>query len=374
MHKISYATALALLLSGNAQATEFQTEKVRVSAQIVATGLSNPWGMDFMPDGRMIVTERTGSMKIVDKDGKATSVKNVPKVFARGQGGLLDVALAQDFAQSGLVYMTYSEPQQGGSGTALARATLVQEGNDFALRDPKVLLRSSKPGQTTRHYGSRIVLAPDGSIFVTTGDRGEAERAQDMFDESGAVLRVNQDGSIPAGNPYEDGAKGAPSIWSKGHRNIQGATFDSVTNGLLTIEHGAKGGDELNRPEAGKNYGWPVISYGVDYSGAKIGKGSEAQGYEQPVYYWDPSIAPSGLVSYSGDEFPEWRGDLLLGSLKFGLLVRLDRDESGEIVSEERILDNAFGRIRDVGVAPDGSIFLLTDESDGALIRITRAD
>jgi glucose/arabinose dehydrogenase len=195
-----------------------------------------------------------------------------------------------------------------------------------------------------------------------------------MQDSAGAVLRINPDGSIPADNPSPDGAKSLPQIWSKGHRNVQGAILDPVTQSLLTVEHGAKGGDELNRPQAGRNYGWPVISYGRHYSGFKIGKGTEAEGYEQPLYYWDPSIAPSGLASYQGDMFPEWKGDLLVGSLKFTLLVRLDRDEAGRIIGEERMLGNAFGSIRDVNVAPDGAVWLLTDESDGSIIRLSRPD
>lgn len=367
-------TALAIILASNAYADEFKTQKVTIEAEVINDDLKNPWGMDFLPDGRIIVTERAGTMRIIDKDGDDERIDGVPEVVARGQGGLLDVALSPDFAQSKALYFTFVEPKDGKFGTALARATLSENGDDFALTDTKVLLRMSKPGTTTRHFGSRIVFAPDGSLFLTTGDRGQGQRSQDMFDESGAVLRVNADGSIPTDNPYADGSKGAPSIWSKGHRNIQGAAFDPLTNGLITVEHGAKGGDEVNQPEAGKNYGWPVISYGVGYSGKKLGVGTEAAGYEQPVYYWDPSIAPSGMVSYTGKMFPEWEGDLLVGSLKFGLLVRLERDETGKIVGEERMLDKEFGRIRDVNLATDGSIWLLTDERDGELIRLSRAD
>ncbi|MCO5065170.1 MAG: PQQ-dependent sugar dehydrogenase [Rhizobiaceae bacterium] len=369
---LALSSALVPFTAANAQ--EFDTQKVRIDAHVVADGLKNPWGMDFLPDGRIIVTERGGTMQIIGKDGKATPVSGLPKILARGQAGLLDVALAPDFEQSRALYFTFVEPKKNLWGTAIARAILSESKGVYALNDVNVLLRMSKPATTNRHFGSRIVFAPDGSIFLTTGDRGQGERAQDMFDESGAVLHINADGSIPQDNPYADGSKGAPSIWSKGHRNIQGATFDPLTGALLTVEHGAKGGDELNRPEAGKNYGWPVISYGVDYSGEKLGIGTEAPGYEQPLYYWDPSIAPSGMVSYSGAMFPEWNGDLLVGSLKFGLLVRLDRDETGKVVGEERMLEGAFGRIRDVNLAPDGSLYLLTDERDGALIRISRAD
>lgn len=372
--KFAFPTLFASALAFHAAASEIGSEKVKINADIIADGLANPWGMDFLPDGSVIVTERGGAMRIIDKAGKSHAIAAVPKVFVRGQGGLLDVAVAPDFADSKMIYLTYVEPRKRQWGTVLSTAKLVEEKGHYSLAEKQVLLRMSKPGTTNRHFGSRIVIAPDGTIFFTTGDRGQGERAQDMFDESGAVVHVNADGTIPAANPFADGKNGAPAIWSKGHRNIQGATFDPLTKSLLTVEHGAKGGDELNHPEAGKNYGWPVISYGVDYSGKKLGVGTEAPGYEQPQYYWDPSIAPSGLVSYQGNMFPEWNGDLLVGSLKFGELVRLDRDETGKIVGEERMLNNKFGRIRDVNLAPDGSIWLLTDEVDGALIRISRAD
>jgi len=232
----------------------------------------------------------------------------------------------------------------------------------------------AKKTNITRHFGSRLVFAPDGTLFVTTGDRGERNRAQHMRDHAGAIIRINADGSIPADNPSPDGAKTLPEIWSKGHRNPQGAAWDPVLGGLITVEHGDRGGDEVNQPQAGKNYGWPVISFGVTYAGRKIGVGTDEPGYEQPLHYWDPSIAPSGLASYQGEMFPEWKGDLILGSLKFALVSRLDRDESGNILGEERMLEGEFGRIRDINVAPDGSIWLLTDERDGQIIRLSRAD
>ena len=369
---------VALLLSAAAPAAadtqSFDTQVVKLNAEIITDGLQNPWGLDFLPNSEAIVTERPGRIRILTKDGLSQPIAGVPKVSARGQGGLLDIAVAPDFATSGTIFFTFSEPGWVGSGTALARAKLIREGNGGRLDDVKVIFTMGKKSRTNHHYGSRVVPRPDGTVFVTTGDRGNGNRAQDMFDHAGAVIRINADGSIPKDNPFADGKKAAPELWSKGHRNVQGATFDPVTNSLLTVEHGAKGGDEVNKPEAGKNYGWPVITYGVDYSGDKIGVGTEAPGYEQPLFYWDPSIAPSGLVAYDGDMFPEWKGDLLVGSLKFALLSRLDRDDSGKILKEERMLDGEFGRIRDVNVAPDGSIWLLTDEEDGAIVRLSRGE
>ncbi|NGN41226.1 PQQ-dependent sugar dehydrogenase [Mesorhizobium sp. CGMCC 1.15528] len=349
----------------------FETQKAKILAETVVDGLENPWGLAFLPDGEAIVTERDGRIRII-ADGKLSEpVAGVPQVAASGQGGLLDVALSPDFATDNLIFFSYSEPGEGGQGTAVARAKLVRDGASAKLEDLTTIFSMAKKTGTSHHFGSRLVFRPDGTLFITTGDRGQGDRAQDMQDSAGAVIRINADGFAPADNPFADGGKGLPILWSKGHRNLQGATFDPVINALITVEHGAKGGDEINYPEAGKNYGWPVITYGVDYSGAKIGTGTEAAGYEQPQFYWDPSIAPSGLASYQGDMFPEWKGDLLVGSLKFGQLSRLERDDAGKITGEERMFDADFGRIRDVNVAPDGSVWLLTDESDGAIIRLS---
>jgi glucose/arabinose dehydrogenase len=364
---------ILLALPSTAFAKDFKTETVTLSAETVADGLEHPWSLAFLPDGALLATERTGSMRII-KDGKVSKpVANVPKVVARGQGGLLDIALAPDFATSSRVYFTFSQPGKGGAGTALASAELVRSQDNAALENVSVLVSMNKKTRTSHHFGSRIVVAPDGKLFVTMGERGDKQRAQSFKDHAGSVLRINADGTVPADNPFADGKKGLPEIWSKGHRNPQGAAWDPVTQSLLTVEHGAMGGDEINQPEPGKNYGWPVITYGKDYSGAKIGKGTRAEGYEQPLYYWDPSIAPSGLAVYEGAMFPEWKGDLLVGALKFELLARLDRDAKGAIKGEERMLKGEFGRVRDVRVGPDGSVYLLTDESDGKIIRLTRA-
>lgn len=374
--RLTHALLMSACLSAanaKAEGRVIDTDEVKVLSSIVADGLEHPWGLDFLPDGSVIVTERPGRMRILAAGVLSDPIEGVPDVAARGQGGLLDVIVAPDFASSNTIFFSFSEPGDGGAGTAVARARLVRDGRTARLDDVEVIFSMARKTGTSHHFGSRLVFHPDGTLFVTTGDRGDGKRAQDVRDSAGAVIRINADGSIPADNPSADVAKWLPELWSKGHRNVQGAAFDPVWNGLAIIEHGAKGGDELNRPEAGKNYGWPVISYGVNYSGTKIGVGTKAPGYEQPVHYWDPSIAPSGLASYQGDMFPEWKADLLVGSLKFELLVRLDRDAAGKIIGEERMLEGEFGRIRDVNVAPDGAVWLLTDQSDGAMIRLSRA-
>jgi aldose sugar dehydrogenase len=374
MKTLTAATVLALsaATAATAQTRALDAGGISVDAETIAGGLKHPWGMDFLPDGGVIVTERPGRMRLIGEGAVSNPIAGVPDVAARGQGGLLDVAVAPDFAQTGTIFFTFSEPGSGGAGTALARAELTTDGGRPRLREVDVIFRMARKTGTSHHFGSRVVVMPDGTLMVTTGDRGQGGRAQDMQDSAGAVLRINADGSIPADNPSPNGSKWLPELWSKGHRNVQGAAYDPLTKALLTVEHGARGGDEVNRPEAGKNYGWPVVSYGVNYSGEKIGVGTEAAGYEQPLFHWDPSIAPSGLAVYEGDMFPEWRGDLLVGSLKFALLSRLDRNATGTIGDEQRMLEDEFGRIRDVNVAPDGSIWLLTDESDGAVIRLSR--
>jgi glucose/arabinose dehydrogenase len=345
---------------------------VKLAAKVtdVAVGLEHPWGVELLPDGRFLVTERPGRLRVVNRDGRLSApLTGVPEVYARGQGGLLDVALSPGFAQDRVVYLSFAERGSGGAGTAVARGRLGERG----LEDTQVIWRQQpKVDGSYNHWGSRLVFRPDGTLFVTLGDRFvHSERAQDLSTTIGKIVRINPDGSVPRDNPFVGRAGALPEIWSYGHRNVQAAALDARGE-LWTVEHGARGGDELNNPQPGKNYGWPVITYGVDYSGARIGFGTSHPGMEQPVYYWDPVIAPSGATFYSGTAFPDWRGDLLVGSLRPGALVRL-RIANGRVTQEERYLDEHGERIRDVREGPDGAIYLLTDSSRGRLIRVEPA-
>jgi glucose/arabinose dehydrogenase len=337
-----------------------------VRATDVAVGLEHPWGLAFLPDGRMLVTERPGRLRLVARDGSVSEpLTGVPQVLARGQGGLLDVALSPSFAQDRLVYLSFAEPGGAGGSTAVARGRLGERGLD----DTRVIWRQEPKVSGNNHWGSRLVWRPDGTLFVTVGDRyNYMERAQDLSTTIGKIVRINADGSVPPDNPFVDRGSARPEIWSLGHRNVQAAALDA-SGQLWTVEHGARGGDELNRPQAGHNYGWPVITYGVDYSGARIGVGTAAPGMEQPVYYWDPVIAPSGATFYSGAAFPDWRGDLFVGSLQPGRLVRL-RLREGRVTHEERYVIGRGERIRDVTEGPDGFLYLLTDHPKGRIVRL----
>jgi glucose/arabinose dehydrogenase len=318
----------------------------------------------------MIVTERPGRVRIVGRDGTLSPpLANVPAVQARGQGGLLDVALDPAFAQNRTIYLSYSEPGQGGAGTAVARARL----GEGRLDDVRVMFRQQPKVSGGSHFGSRLVFARDGALFVTLGDRySQRDRAQDLSTHFGKIVRIRSDGSAPADNPFIGRADALPEIWSYGHRNVQGAALHPDTGVLWTHEHGARGGDEINVSERGRNYGWPVITHGVDYNGSKIGEGRAKPGMEQPLYYWDPSIAPSGMAFYTGAAFPAWRGSLFIGSLKFGLLVRIALDGT-RVVEEERLLQGLGERIRDVRQGPDGLLYLLTDSPDGRVLRLEPA-
>jgi glucose/arabinose dehydrogenase len=342
-----------------------------VRVETVAKGLERPWALAFLPDGRILVTERPGRLRIVERDGRISKpLDNVPRVLARGQGGLLDVALDPRFAENRLVYLSYAEPGEGNTaGTAVARGRL----GEGRLDDVQVIYRQQPKVEGSGHFGSRLVFARDGTLFITQGDRiAYREQAQDLSSGLGKIVRINPDGSVPKDNPFVGRTGARPEIWSYGHRNAQSAAFHPETGQLWTVEHGARGGDELNHPEAGKNYGWPVITYGVDYSGAKIGEGTAKSGMEQPVYYWDPVIAPSGMAFYTGDAFADWKGSILIGSLTPGLFVRLTLKE-GQVAREERYLGDLQERIRDVQQGPDGFIYLVTDSPDGRLLRIRPA-
>jgi glucose/arabinose dehydrogenase len=342
---------------------------VQFQTVTVAEGLSHPWGLDFLPGGRMLVTERPGRLRIVAADGKLSEpVNGLPKMDARGQGGLLDVTVGPD----GLIYWSYAEPRDGGNGTAVARGKLV-DGPNPSITGVQVIWRMMPTLDSTMHFGSRVVFAPDGKLFITTGERSIIPgrmQAQQLNSSFGKVIRINSDGTVPADNPFRATAGAQPEIWSIGHRNIQGAAIRPGTGELWTIEHGPKGGDELNVVGAGKDYGWPTISYGLEYSGQKVGQGiSQAAGMEQPVYYWDPVIAPGGIAFYDADLFPAWKGSLFIGGMKPGHLARLTLD-GYRVAGEERLLKDLGKRIRDVNVGPDGAIYLLTDEDNGAILKL----
>jgi glucose/arabinose dehydrogenase len=337
----------------------------------IVSGLEHPWGLAFLPDGRIIVTERPGRLRIIRGDRlEKEPISGLPAITARGQGGLLDVALHPDFIENGLIYFSYSGSGRGGIGTEVARGKL--SGNH--LENVEVIFRMAPKSKTSRHFGSRLIFDREGYLYITLGDRGEKSRAQRPGDHAGSVIRLHDDGRVPADNPFV-GQKGwQPEKFTSGHRNIQGVTIHPETGSVWTHEHGPQGGDEINVIRPGVNYGWPVITYGVNYvTGTKIGEGTHKPGMAQPLYFWVPSIAPSGMTFYTGDKFVRWRGNLFVGALKDQMLVRLSLD--GErVVSEERLLKNKLGRIRDVSQGPDGFLYILTDEKDGMLVRLEPVD
>ena len=348
--------------------------KTRTPLQVtqVAGGLNKPWAIAFLPDGRMLVTEKPGRLRIVTSQGqKSAPVSGLPRVDARGQGGLLDVELGPDFGRSGQIYWTYYEPRQGGNGLAVARGRLV-DGAQPRVENVQVVFRMLPTLESTLHAGGRMVWAPDGKLFVMLGERSILPgrvQAQTLGSHFGKIVRINPDGSVPRDNPFV-GRRGArPEIWSSGHRNILSAALDGQGR-LWEVEMGPRGGDELNRPERGKDYGWPAIGYGEEYSGAPIHRTTQARGMEQPVYYWDPVISPSGMAIYSGSLFPEWRGNVFVGGLSSKALVRLVM-QGDRVAGEERLLTDRNARIREVVQGPDGALYLLTDAENGSLLKIT---
>ncbi len=339
-----------------------------VAVTSFATGLERPWGIAALPGGQFVVTERPGRMRIINADGSVSGpLSGLPKVWDDGQGGLLDVAVSPDFAQNRLLFWTYSKPVSGGAVTAAARGVLNADGTFSDVQD---IFVQTDPSQAGQHFGSRVIPMADGTVWITTGDRGAGDRGslvQDITTTHGKVIRVNADGSVPADNPFV-GRDGADQVWSLGHRNMQGAAM-APDGRLYTIEHGPRGGDELNQPIAGGNYGWPDVSYGINYRGSDVSSGiAVKEGTEQPVYYWDPVIAPGGMKFYDGP-YIDWQGDLLIGSLNPGALVRL-KMENGRVVGEERLLTDV-GRVRDVEVTADGRVLVLIDDSDGSVLEVT---
>ena len=369
-------TAAAMLAGGEALSQEVAPvppvpARGEASAEVVASGLSHPWGLAFLPGGRFLVTERPGRLRVVEADGRlGPPLAGLPQVAAGGQGGLLDVITDADFARNRRIFFCYSEPapKGGGNSTALASATLAPDA--AALQDMKVLFSQRPKVASQLHFGCRIVQAPDGHLFLTLGERyGRKEDAQRLDNHLGKVVRIAPTGGAAPGNPLAGRAGALPEIWSWGHRNPQGAAWGP--DGRLWIhEHGAQGGDEINRPEAGRNYGWPVITYGENYGGGKIGEGTAKAGMEQPLHYWVPSIAPSGMAFLTSDRYgTAWKGSLFVGSLKFARLHRLEL-QGAQVVRDEYLLDGLGARIRDVRQGPDGWLYLLTDSPDGQLLRL----
>lgn len=354
-------------------ARAFNSENQAFEVVEIAAGLSHPWGMSFLPDGRMLVTERSGQLRVI-QDGRLLdkAISGLPEIKQIGQGGLLDIALHPDFSNNGLLYLSHAASEGGQAGTEVLRGRL----RGMSLENVETIFTAFPKTTGGRHFGSRLLFDAQQFLYISLGDRGfkpslcEKQPAQLLNNHLGSLLRILDDGSIPEGNPFI-GVKDARSeIYSYGNRNIQGMTMHPQTGKVWTHEHGPQGGDEINVMQAGVNYGWPVITHGVNYgSGSKICEGREKLGMQAPLYTWVPSIAPSGMVFYNGDKLPAWRGNLFVGSLKFGLLVRLVLDGQ-KIVHEERLLDNKYGRIRDVRQGPDGYLYLLTDAKNGAVLRV----
>lgn len=363
------ALAASVGLCGPAMALDwsFDTQTGRLKAQEIVSGLEHPWGLAFLPGGGMLVTERPGRLRQVSPEGKLSEpLKGVPQVHAQGQGGLLDVALHPGFAENRLVYLTFAEAGEGGAGTAVARGRLEEGG----LADVQVIFRQQPKVSGSNHFGSRLVFAADGTLFVALGERFKFDPAQDLSSHLGKVVRIQPDGAVPPDNPFADRPGAQPEIWSLGHRNIQAAALNPQSGELWVIEHGPKGGDEINIARAGLNFGWPAVSWGVHYDGQDIPDPPTRPEFADAIYQWTPVIAPSGMAFYTGDLLPAWRGNLLVGGLVSQGLVRLTLD-GDRVTGEERI--PLAARIRDVRQGPDGAVYVLTDKRDGEILRITPA-
>jgi glucose/arabinose dehydrogenase len=367
-----------LILASPASADEvFETDELPIRVESFAGGLDHPWGIAFLPGGGMLVTERSGSLRHVTDRGEVSApIAGLPAVVVRGQGGLLDVTLHPDFGANRLVYWSYAEAgDDGTNGTAIARGRL--NADMTALSDVEVIFRQMPKVRSNNHFGSRLVFDRDGYLFATLGERSSPQfrvMAQDLGTHLGKVIRIHDDGSVPADNPFVGQAGAMPEIWSYGHRNPQGMALDPATGAIWTHEHGPRGGDEVAIPKAGDNHGWPVFSYGTEYSGAPITDLDEhPPEFARPVWSWTPSIAPSGMAFYDADAIPEWRGDVFVGALAGARLMRLERD-GDRVTGEEELLVELGRRIRDVEVGPDGALYVLTDQSDGEILRISAAD
>lgn len=367
---VLFGAALLSVMAAVASANQrHDSERHDFLVTTVVEGLDHPWAMAFLPNGDMLVTERPGRLRIV-RDGELVPepVGGLPDIAAQGQGGLMDIALHPEFESNELVYLSYAASGTGGQGTEVARGHF----QDGRLADVEVVFRALPKERGGRHFGSRLVFDNEGYLYVTLGDRGRKATGQDLATHTGSIVRIHDDGSVPEDNPFVDGER--PEIFSYGHRNVQGADLHPETGELWTHEHGPQGGDELNVVRSGRNYGWPVITYGVNYgSGTQIGEGTHKDGMEQPLWYWVPSIAPSGMTFYTGDRFPAWRDSVFVGALKFQLLARLELDGE-KVLNEERMLDGRYGRIRAVNEGPDGYLYLLTDDSNGHLLRMEPVD
>lgn len=368
LHRLILITAVCAPVGAQERTAAIRSEQHDFRMVTLLTGLENPWSMAFLPDGRMLVTERAGRLRLVGSDFRLApqAIEGLPEVTAQGQGGLFDVVLHPQYAQNGWVYWAYNAPGPGGWGTALARGRLQGQ----RMTDVQVLFSMQPKTRSGQHFGGRIVFDKAGMLYLTLGDRGDRHRAQKLDDHAGSVIRLHDDGRVPADNPFVRQAGALPEKWTLGNRNMQGAALHPLTGELWTHEHGPQGGDEVNVMRSGLNYGWPVITYGVNYGlGTRIGEGASKPGMVQPIHQWTPSIAPSGMAFVSGSQFPRWQGDLLVGALRGQMLVRLSLD--GEKVQrEEHLLQGRAGRIRDVRMGPDGLVYLLTDDATGALLRL----